>query len=157
MPATAWSEGTNTRLRSRFARVRVRAAHRDNLREELREPEWLLIEWPKGDAEPLKYWLSTLPGDTPLARMVFEAKMRWRIERDYQDLKQDLGLGHYEGRGWRGFHHHASLSIAAYGFLLAQRHVPSSITSLRLRIGSLLARRLPRCPCCLRVRNGPIK
>ena len=53
--------------------------------------------------------------------MVFEAKMRWRIERDYQDLKQDLGLGHYEGRGWRGFHHHASLSIAAYGFLLAQR------------------------------------
>jgi SRSO17 transposase len=121
MPATAWSEGTNTRLRSRFARVRVRAAHRDNLREELREPEWLLIEWPKGDAEPLKYWLSTLPEDTPLARMVFEAKMRWRIERDYQDLKQDLGLGHYEGRGWRGFHHHASLSIAAYGFLLAQR------------------------------------
>jgi SRSO17 transposase len=116
-----WREGTNTRLRSRFARVRVRAAHRDNLREELREPEWLLIEWPKGDAEPLKYWLSTLPEDTPLARMVFEAKMRWRIERDYQDLKQDLGLGHYEGRGWRGFHHHASLSIAAYGFLLAQR------------------------------------
>jgi SRSO17 transposase len=187
-----WREGTNTRLRSRFARVRVRAAHRDNLREELREPEWLLIEWPKGDAEPLKYWLSTLPEDTPLARMVFEAKMRWRIERDYQDLKQDLGLGHYEGRGWRGFHHHASLSIAAYGFLLAQRlghpdeaggkktllnakslpypritslaqaqrtqrHVPSSITSLRLRIGSLLARRLPRCPCCLRVRDGPIK
>ena len=87
----------------------------------LREPEWLLIEWPKGDAEPLKYWLSTLPEDTPLQRMVYEAKMRWRIERDYQDLKQDLGLGHYEGRGWRGFHHHATLSIAAYGFLLSQR------------------------------------
>src|SRR5204863_7503367 len=76
---------------------------------------------PTGDAQPLKYWLSTLPEDTPLQRMVFEAKMRWRIERDYQDLKQDLGLGHYEGRGWRGFHHHASLSIAAYGFLVAQR------------------------------------
>jgi SRSO17 transposase len=116
-----WREGTNAELRSRFARVRVRAAHRDNLRDEVREPEWLLIEWPKGDAEPLKYWLSTLPEDTPLQRMVFEAKMRWRIERDYQDLKQDLGLGHYEGRGWRGFHHHASLSIAAYGFLVAQR------------------------------------
>ncbi len=116
-----WREGTNAKLRSRFARVRVRAAHRDNLRDELREPEWLLIEWPQGDAEPLKYWLSTLPEDTPLQRMVYEAKMRWRIERDYQDLKQDLGLGHYEGRGWRGFHHHASLSIAAYGFLLAQR------------------------------------
>jgi len=116
-----WREGTNAALRSRFARVRVRAAHRDNLRDELRQPEWLLIEWPEGDPEPLKYWLSTLPEELPLQRMVFEAKMRWRIERDYQDLKQDLGLGHYEGRGWRGFHHHASLSIAAYGFLLAQR------------------------------------
>ncbi len=56
-----------------------------------------------------------------LCRRVYEAKMRWRIERDYQNLKQDLGLGHYEGRGWRGFHHHASLSIAAYGFLTAMR------------------------------------
>lgn len=116
-----WREGTNAKLRSRFARVRVRAAHRDNLRDALRPPEWLLIEWPEGDTEPLKYWLSTLPEELPLQRMVLEAKMRWRIERDYQDLKQDLGLGHYEGRGWRGFHHHASLSIAAYGFLLAQR------------------------------------
>jgi SRSO17 transposase len=116
-----WREGTNARLNSRFARVRVRAAHRDSWRDQLRPPEWLLIEWPKGDAEPLKYWLSTLPEDMALQRMVFEVKMRWRIERDYQDLKQDLGLGHYEGRGWRGFHHHATLSIAAYGFLLAQR------------------------------------
>ena len=114
-----WREGTNVNLSSRFARVR--AAHRDNLRNDLREPQWLLIEWPEGDNEPLKYWLSTLAEQTPLARMVYEAKMRWRIERDYQDLKQDLGLGHYEGRGWRGFHHHASLGIAAYGFLLAQR------------------------------------
>jgi SRSO17 transposase len=57
----------------------------------------------------------------PTERMVLEAKMRWRIERDYQDLKQDLGLGDYEGRGWRGFHHHASLAIAAYGFLVAQQ------------------------------------
>ena len=116
-----WREGTNERLRSRFARVRVRAAHRDHLHEQWREAQWLLIEWPKGDREPLKYWLSTLPEDVPLERMVYEAKMRWRIERDYQDLKQDLGLGHYEGRGWRGFHHHASLSIAAYGLLIAQR------------------------------------
>ena len=69
----------------------------------------------------MKYWLSTLPEDVPLQRMVFEAKMRWRIERDYQDLKQELGLGHYEGRGWRGFHHHASLSIAAYGFLMTEQ------------------------------------
>jgi SRSO17 transposase len=126
MATVTWREGANAKLSSRLARVRVRAAHRDSLREEVREevrsPEWLLIEWPKGDAEPLKYWLSTLPEDMTLERMVFETKMRWRIERDYQDLKQDLGLGHYEGRGWRGFHHHhAALSIAAYGFLLAQR------------------------------------
>jgi SRSO17 transposase len=116
-----WREGTNAPLRSQFARVRVRAAHRDYGRSALREAEWLIIEWPEGHEEPMKYWLSTLPEDMPLERMVYETKMRWRIERDYQDLKQDLGLGQYEGRGWRGFHHHASLSIAAYGFLLGQR------------------------------------
>lgn len=116
-----WREGTNETLKSRFARVRVRVAHREHLRDEQRLSEWLLIEWPSGESEPAKYWLSTLPEDMPLQRMVFEAKMRWRIERDYQDLKQEVGLGHYEGRGWRGFHHHASLSIAAYGFLTAQR------------------------------------
>jgi SRSO17 transposase len=116
-----WREGTNFTLRSRFARVRVRAAHRDYQRTQLRPEQWVLIEWPEGHREPMKYWLSTLPEDVPLQRMVFEAKMRWRIERDYQDLKQELGLGHYEGRGWRGFHHHASLSIAAYGFLMTEQ------------------------------------
>jgi SRSO17 transposase len=116
-----WREGTNFALRSRFARVRVHAAHRDHQRSQLRPQEWLLIEWPEGHREPMKYWLSTLPQGVSLQRMVLEAKMRWRIERDYQDLKQELGLGHYEGRGWRGFHHHASLSIAAYGFLMVQQ------------------------------------
>ncbi len=116
-----WREGSNFTLRSRFARVRVRAAHREHQRAQLRAEEWLLIEWPEGHKEPMKYWLSTLPEDVPLQRMVYEAKMRWRIERDYQDLKQEVGLGHYEGRGWRGFHHHASLSIAAYGFLMEQQ------------------------------------
>ena len=116
-----WREGTNFTLRSRFARVRVRAAHRDYVRAQSRPEQWALIEWPEGHKEPMKYWLSTLPEEMSLQRMVLEAKMRWRIERDYQDLKQDLGLGDYEGRGWRGFHHHASLSIAAYGFLMAQQ------------------------------------
>ena len=116
-----WREGSNFTLRSRFARVRVRAAHREYLRTEQRPQQWLLIEWPEGHKEPMKYWLSTLAQDVPLQRMVYEAKMRWRIERDYQDLKQELGLGHFEGRGWRGFHHNASLSIAAYGFLMAWR------------------------------------
>lgn len=116
-----WREGSNFTLRSRFARVRVRAAHRDRERSELRPEEWLLIEWPEGHKEPMKYWLSSLPQEIAIERMVLEAKMRWRIERDYQDLKQDLGLGDYEGRGWRGFHHHASLAIAAYGFLMTRR------------------------------------
>ena len=94
-----WREGSNFTLRSRFARVRVRAAHREHLRTQQRPEEWLLIEWPEGHKEPMKYWLSTLGQDVTLQRMVFEAKMRWRIERDYQDLKQEVGLGHYEGRG----------------------------------------------------------
>ena len=108
-------------LTSRFAAVRVRPAHRDYWRSAPRPEEWCLIEWPEGESEPTKYWLSTLPQDTPLADLVDQAKLRWRIERDYQELKQEIGLGHYEGRGWRGFHHHATLAIAAYGFLVSER------------------------------------
>src|SRR3982751_4263828 len=117
----AWREGVAGRLTSRFARVRVRAAHRDYWRSELRPEEWLVIEWPEGEKEPTKYWFSTLPEDIGFARLVELAKLRGRIERDYQELKQELGLGHDEGRGWRGFHHHASLCLAAYGFLIAER------------------------------------
>jgi SRSO17 transposase len=116
-----WREGTAGALTSRFARVRVQAAHHDEGRAEPRDEEWLLIEWPEGDAEPAKYWLATIPPDMPFERLVDLAKLRWRIERDYQELKQELGLGHYEGRGWRGFHHHATLCIAAYAFLIAER------------------------------------
>ncbi len=77
--------------------------------------------WPTGEPEPTKYWLSTLPATTSRRALVDLTKLRWRIERDDQDLKQELGLGHYEGRGWRGFHHHATLCIATYGFLVAER------------------------------------
>ena len=101
--------------------MRVRAAHRDEKLEAPRAEEWLLVEWPQDEAEPTTYWLSTLPADIPFPKLVDLAKLRWRIERDYQELKQDLGLGHYEGRGWRGFHHHATLCTAAYGFLIAER------------------------------------
>ena len=126
LPASAWKtvrwrEGTRKPLRSRFAALRVRTAHRDYWSSEPRPEEWLLIEWPKQEAEPSKYWLSTLPTSTNLSDLVRLAKQRWIIERDYQELKQELGLGHYEGRGWRGFHHHATLCIAAYGFLVAER------------------------------------
>lgn len=116
-----WRQGTNGDMVSRFAAVRVRAAHRDEKRSRLRGEEWLLIERPEGEPEPTKYWLSTLPDGTRLDELVKTTKMRWRIERDYQDLKQEFGLDHYEGRSWRGFHHHATLSIAAYGFLVARR------------------------------------
>jgi hypothetical protein len=121
------SIGTAERLSSRFARVRVRAARRDFKRSESRPEEWLLIEWPKGEQEPTKYWLSTLPEDITLHRLVYFTKLRWRIERDYQELKQEVGLGHFEGRGWRGFHHHATLCIAAYGFLISERGISQKI------------------------------
>ena len=126
MAADAWStltwrEGTNTELRSRFAAVRLRPASRDFNLTEPHPEEWLLIEWPEDEAEPTKYWLSNLGPGTSTEDLVEQAKLRWRIERDYQELKQELGLGHYEGRGWRGFHHHASLCIAAYGFLVSLR------------------------------------
>ena len=116
-----WREGTNEALCSRFAAVRVRVAHRDFKRSEVRPEQWLLIEWPHEEPEPTKYWLSTLPPTTSRKALVEAAKMRWRVERDYQELKQELGLNHYEGRGWRGFHHHATLCIAAYGFLVGRR------------------------------------
>jgi SRSO17 transposase len=116
-----WREGSNASLASRFAAVRVRPGHRDYWRSTPRPEEWLLIEWPAAEPEPTKYWLATLPETTSRRALVNLAKLRWRIERDYQDLKQELGLGHYEGRGWRGFHHHATLCIAAYGFLVAER------------------------------------
>jgi SRSO17 transposase len=116
-----WREGAQGKLSSRFAAVRVRPAHRDTERSEPWLEEWLLIEWPAGDAEPAKYWFSNLSRRTSLKRLVRVAKARWWIERDYQELKQELGLGHFEGRNWRGFHHHASLCIAACGFLIAER------------------------------------
>jgi hypothetical protein len=114
-------EGTADRLWSRFARVRVRAAHRDYKLTDSRPEEWLLIEWPESEEEPTKYWLSTLPKDVTFDKLVDLTKLRWRIERDYRELKQEVGRGHFEGRGWRGFHHHATLCIAAYGFLVSER------------------------------------
>ena len=116
-----WRDGTAEPLTSRFARLRVRAAHRDYQRSECRSEEWLLIEWPEGEDQPTKYWHSNLSDEIAFKRLVDLTKLRWRIERDYQKLKQEVGLGHYEGRGWRGFHHRATLCIAACGFLISER------------------------------------
>lgn len=126
LPADAWqdiewAEGTKGMLGSRFAAVRARPAHRDHKLSKPRAEEWLLIEWPSDEAEPTRYWLSTEAPGLPLMRLVAGAKLRWRVERDYQELKDEIGLDHFEGRGWRGFHHHASLCIATYAFVVAER------------------------------------
>jgi SRSO17 transposase len=136
LPADAWQtitwpEGSNTVLTSRFARRRVRPAPQAAGRGDPAGEEWLLIEWPEGEAEPTRYWLSTLPADIAFERVVDLTKLPWRIERDYLELKQEVGLGHYEGRGWQGFHLHASLCIAGYGFLISERETISPPQELR--------------------------
>jgi SRSO17 transposase len=145
-----WREGTNTKLAARFAAVRVRPAHRDYQRSTPRPEEWCLIEWPPDEPEPTKYFLSTLPASISRRALVNTTKLRWRIERDYQDLKQELGLGHYEGRGWRGFHHHATLCIAAYGFLISERR---AIPPSGPRLAALLVEE-PRLPSDYRPRGS---
>jgi SRSO17 transposase len=139
LPAQAWTivkwrEGTRGLMESRFVMMRVHPAHRDQLRREPRPEEWLLVEWPPDTTEPTKYWLANLAQDITMEELVRLAKLRWRIERDYEELKGELGLDHYEGRGWRGFHHHGILCIAAYAFLTAERarlSPPAPITFLQ--------------------------
>jgi hypothetical protein len=167
-----WREGTNTRLGSRFARVRCFAAQYNRPGEE----QWLIIEWPEGEAQPTQYVLSNLPADTAFKTLVHTLKMRWRIEHDYRSLEEEVGLDRYEGRNRPDFHHHARLFIAAYGFLMLhwpsgvkktpfnykhltyprpsarvalapmQRHVPQSIATVRHRLDHAIACRLPICP-----------
>jgi len=129
----SWREGVAGTLSSRFARVRVRAAQKDRHRDE----EWLIIEWPEGTQEPAHYWFSNLPQGMQWKPMIDAVMGRWRIERDYQELKQELGLGQYEGRNWRGFHHHATLCIAAYGFLLLERLSGSKKNPARFKVPAL--------------------
>ncbi|MFD6857881.1 IS701 family transposase [Rhodococcus sp. NPDC060090] len=125
-----WRHGTKAdpgnptaAMRSRFAALRVRPANRDISRgEDGTLPQvWLLAEWPDGAEEPTDFWLSTLPADTPLAELVRLAKIRWRIEHDYRELKTGLGLDHFEGRSWLGWHHHATLVTAAHLFITTLR------------------------------------
>ena len=124
LPQTAWRDGPGDEVRSRFAAVRVRPPATD---------EWLLIEWPKDAAHPAQYWRSNLPPETKLEDLIRIAKQSRIAERDHGELLRELGLGHFEGRGWRGFHHHVTLCIAAYGLLVAER----SLFSPSLRAGEL--------------------
>jgi len=116
-----WREGSRGEQRSYFLALRVRGANQRQQLHEAPEPEWLLCEWPEGEAEPTRFWLSTLPASTSRKSLVRRAKQRWRVERDYQEMKQEVGLDHFEGRTWRGFHHHATLCAVAHGFLALRR------------------------------------
>ena len=111
-------------MNSRFLALRVRPA---NVKLRRADPGgelpvcWLLVEWPTGKDAPSDYWLSNLPADTPLERLVGLAKLRWRIEQDYRELIDALGLDHFEGRSWPGWHHHVTLVTVAHGFLTRER------------------------------------
>jgi SRSO17 transposase len=122
----SWREGTRGRMHSRFLALRVRPANIELRRaahaadEEL-PVRWLICEWPSNAEQPTKYWLSNLPADTPLRELVRLAKLRWRIEHDYRELKDALGLDHFEGRSWRGWNHHVTLASVAHAFLTVER------------------------------------
>jgi SRSO17 transposase len=117
----SWREGTRGWQTSRFGVARVRTAHRHYFGRPPSEEQWLLVGWPADSEAPTRYWLSTLPATTSIGALVRLAKLRWRVERDYQEMKQEVGLDHFEGRSWRGFHHHAALCAVAHGFLALRR------------------------------------
>ncbi|MGZ6576542.1 MAG: IS701 family transposase [Solirubrobacteraceae bacterium] len=112
-------------VRSRFAAVRVIAAHPVERDRCPPREEWLIIEWPEGDEQPSDYWISNLPADTTPERLARLARLRWMIELDYRQLKGELGLDHYEGRSYLGFHHHCAIVTAAHGFLTLERQNPN--------------------------------
>jgi SRSO17 transposase len=155
-----WRQGADgQRLVSRFVALRVRPAGQQ-LRRAARGQELpvrhLLAEWPHGEPEPVKYWLASLPADTPLARLVGLAKLRWRVEHDYRELKDALGLDHFEGRSFKGWHHHVTLVSAAHAFVTLQRLNPKAgcagLTTFQVvrELQLLLACWAGACPLCLR-------
>ena len=112
-------------IRSRFATVRVIAAHPVERDRCAPREEWLIIEWPEDAEQPSDYWISNLPADTAPERLARLARLRWMIELDYRQLKGELGLDHYEGRSYLGFHHHCAIVTAAHGFLTLERADPN--------------------------------
>jgi SRSO17 transposase len=144
LPAAAyhtvtWRAGSKGNLTSRFARVRVWPSHGYHEGKPPEDEQWLLIAWPADAAQPTKYWLATAPQRISLVQLVRWAKARWRVEQDYAQLKDDLGLDHFEGRRWLGWHHHVTMTTMAYGFLIREQ--------LRHRVGRGKKRRAsPRSP-----------
>lgn len=132
-----WREGSRGRQASRVAAVRVRLAHRHAEGAGPGPEVWVLSEWPRDAPVPTKYYLSSLPATTPLRTLVRFGKLRWRIERDYQELKGELGLDHFEGRTWNGFHHHVALCAAAHAFLALRRALfPPTLDTVDHRRGA---------------------
>jgi len=126
LPARAWRkvtwrEGTKGKMSSRFARLRVQPAHRWQHASAELPLVWLLMEWPEEAKAPTKYWLSDLPEDTSMRTLVRWGKSRWAVEMNYRELKDHLGLDHFEGRGWAGWHHHVTMVMVAFAFVLCER------------------------------------
>lgn len=121
LSSVRWRQGSKGLMTSRFGFVRVRTAHEHTRGRPPGPEQWLLYEWPTDEATPTKYWLTTLPAGMTKRALIRLAKLRWRVERDYQDMKGEVGLDHFEGRGWRGFHHHVTLCALAHAFLALRR------------------------------------
>ena len=131
-----WREGSRGNMSSTFACLRIRTAEGHGKRRPPSDEQWLVCEWPSGESAPTKFYLSTLPPQISHRTLVRKIKLRWRVERDYQDLKQEVGLDHYEGRTWRGFHHHATLCSVAHAFLALRRALfPPAATALDVAYG----------------------
>lgn len=132
LPARAWktlpyrTTSAGEEIKSRFAFARVVATHPVRHDHQPPREEWLIIEWPKGEETPTDYWLSNLPQNTPRERLARLARLRWTIELDYKQLKGELGLDHYEGRSYAGFHHHCALVTCAHAFLTLERQDPKA-------------------------------
>jgi SRSO17 transposase len=154
-----WRDGSRGWQSSRFAATRIRTAHHHHKSWPPGAEQWLVCEWPSAESAPQKFLLSTLPETASLRTLVRFAKLRWRVERDYQEMKQEIGLDHFEGRSWRGFHHHGALCAAAHGFLALRRALfppeqdqvdPADGPSPPATSPSALARQLPALPSGVR-------
>ncbi len=145
--SVSWGEGAKGRKRSRFAALRIRIAHGHSVGLAPGDEQWLLCEWPRNEKQPTRFHLSTLPAHISLKQLVRLSKLRWRVERDYQELKAEVGLDHFEGRSWRGFHHHVTLCVVAHGFLALRRALfPPEPSALDATDGAARASATPATP-----------
>jgi len=129
-----WREGTKSRMSSRFCFRRVKVAHDDGIPIADREPVWIVLEWPEDEKAATKFTLTTLPRRMSKKQIVRLLKERWRTEQAYQEMKGELGLDHFEGRSFPGWHHHISVVLSCYAFVVAERRrlFPPSHTAARI-------------------------